>query len=90
MTADLLPFWKEHEKNTYCFDVFGRRVNITKPLPADFKGRIIAWIIYWPPVLFWTLLNDPLRRLGRRIYDAIAGILKWTSDSAWKDEDKRG
>lgn len=88
MTENLLPFWKEYEETASCYDFFGRRISIKKPEPENFKGRIIAWIVYWPPVMFWTLLNDPLRHIGRMIYDAVAGILKGISDSAWKDEDK--
>lgn len=90
MTEELLPFWKEHQKDNYFEDWFGRRVSIAKPTPDNFKARITAWIVYWPPSLFWTLLNDPLRRIGRMIYEGVAGILKRISDSAWKDEDKLG
>lgn len=88
MTVELLPFWKEFEASALCYDWFGRRISIKKPEPEQFKSRIIAWIVYWPPVMFWTLLNDPLRHVGRMIYDAVAGVLKGISDSAWKDEDK--
>lgn len=88
MTAELLPFWKEFEASALCYDWFGRRISIKKPEPEHFKARIIAWIVYWPPVMFWTLLNDPLRHIGRMIYDSVAGVLKGISDSAWKDEDK--
>ena len=90
MTEALLPFWKEYEKETYFQDTFGRSVSIAKPTPDNFKSRIASWIVYWPPSLIWTILNDPLRRIGRRIYDGVAGLLKSISDSAWKDEDKLG
>lgn len=90
MTAELLPFWKEYEQGTYIRDWFGRSCRITKPEPEDYKGRIISWIIYWPASMFWTILNDPIRKLGRQLYYTIAGVLKRISDSAWKDEDKLG
>jgi len=90
MTESLLPYWKEYERSDYFTDWFGRRVSIEKPTPDKFKARITAWIVYWPPSLFWTLLNDPLRRIGRMIYEGVADILKKISDSAWKDEDKLG
>jgi len=88
MTAELLPFWKEEEKSFTFYDWFNRRVQIVKPDPGKFKARIISWIVYWPPSLIWTLLNDPLRRIGRRLYDLVASLLKSISDSAWQDEDK--
>lgn len=87
MTQNLLPFWKEYEKTVSFTDWFGRSVLIVKPLPEQYKARIIAWLVYWPPSMFWTLLNDPLRRIGRIIYDSVAGWLKKISDSAWKNED---
>ena len=88
MTEALLPFWKEYQKDTTFLDWFGRSISIEKPTPDKFKARITAWIVYWPPSLFWTLLNDPFRRIGRMIYESVAHILKNISDSAWKDEDK--
>lgn len=90
MTEALLPYWKSYQQETTFSDWFGRRVSIEKPTPDKFKARITAWIVYWPPSLFWTLLNDPLRRIGRMIYEGVADILKKISDSAWKDEDKLG
>jgi hypothetical protein len=90
MTEELLPYWKTYQKENYFTDWFGRQVSIEKPTPDKFKARITAWIVYWPPSLFWTLLNDPLRRIGRMIYEGVADILKKISDSAWKDEDKLG
>lgn len=90
MTVELLPIWKEHEQNTYIRDWFGRSCAIAKPEPENYKGRIISWIVYWPASMFWTILNDPIRKLGRQLYYAIAGVLTKISDSAWKDEDKLG
>jgi len=90
MTADLLVWWKEHEKDTYVRDFFGRVTSIGKPEPEHYKGRIVSWIVYWPPSMFWTLLNDPIRKIGRAIYNWISATLKRISDHAWKDEDKLG
>jgi len=90
MTEALLPYWKSYQQESTFSDWFGRRISIEKPTPDKFKARITAWIVYWPPSLFWTLLNDPLRRIGRMIYEGVADILKKISDSAWKDEDKLG
>ena len=88
MTEGMLPLWKEVEESFIYSDWFGRRIGITKPEPEQFKNRIISWIVYWPPSLFWTLLNDPLRRIGQLIYEAVTKSLKSISDSAWRDEDK--
>lgn len=42
-------------------------------------GRCMTWASYWPCSFFWTMLNDPLRKLFKHamnrlksVYDAIA------------------
>lgn len=91
MTKELFPFWKEYEKSyeeSYrYYDCFSRYFSIVKPEPKNYKGRITAWLVYWPPSLFWMLLNDPLRYIGRRLYELVADLMKNISDTAWKDED---
>jgi len=55
------------------------------PLVRNHKGRIIAWMSYWPWSLFWTILNDPIRRLFRRIYYKIKSFLQGISEKVFKD-----
>jgi hypothetical protein len=88
MTNELLPYWKEYESDATFTNVFGSSVKIAKPTPDQYKSRIISWIAYWPPSLCWTLLNDPIRHIGRMIYEGVAGWLKKISDEVWKNEDK--
>ena len=38
------------------------------------KGRILSWIGYWPWSLLWTVIDDPLRKIGRKIYRALKGL----------------
>lgn len=87
MTAELLPYWRDYEKSQRFVDSFGQSWAISKPLLRDHKSRITSWIVYWPPVLFWSLLNDPLRRIGRCLYNMMQGIMQHTTDAAWRDED---
>lgn len=35
------------------------------------SGKVIFWISYWPVSAFWTILNDPLRRFGKFVYDVL-------------------
>src|SRR5205823_5639912 len=48
--------------------------------PTNYKSDIIAWITFWPFSLVWTLLNDPVRRLCRRIYDELQGVYQRITD----------
>ena len=88
MTPELIPYWQAETNSYHWLDFFGRSTSIRKPEPSAYKGRIIAWLVYWPPSMFWTLLNDPLRRLGNWLYHNVLHILKDISDKAWKDEDE--
>lgn len=47
------------------------------------KSRIMLWMTYWPFSMFWTLLNDPIRRVFRHIYEYISGILHRISERAF-------
>lgn len=42
--------------------------------PSEFKSEITTWIIWWPWSAFWTLLNDPIKRIANEIYIALSGI----------------
>lgn len=41
----------------------------------DNKGRIIAWMTYWPWSLVWHVIDDFVRRIFRRLYQCITSIL---------------
>ncbi len=55
-----------------------------RPRAREHKADILFWMTYWPWSGFWTLLNDPIRRLFRAIYHRITGILQRISDHAFK------
>jgi hypothetical protein len=48
------------------------------------KDDILLWITFWPLNGVWTLLNDPVRRAARRIYDELQGIYQRITDKVWK------
>lgn len=37
------------------------------------QERIMRWMIWWVPSLFWTLLSDLLISIWNRVYDLMAG-----------------
>ena len=49
------------------------------------KGRIIAWMTYWPFSLGWTMLDNPFRRMFNYIYGRVEKIYKSMSDKALAD-----
>jgi hypothetical protein len=48
------------------------------------RATFLVWIGYWPFSLVWTLLNDPFKRLVRRIYDELQGVYQRITDHVWQ------
>lgn len=54
------------------------------PLARENKERIMLWIAYWPWSLLWTLVDDPLKRLARHIFNMIQDTLQSISNRVFK------
>jgi len=51
------------------------------PQPKKMQSTIVSWVLWWPAVMFWTLLNDPLRRIG---YAIVRSMKTWYEGIARK------
>jgi hypothetical protein len=67
-----------HDLPTYGSD----KIEI-RPQVGNHKARIYLWIAYWPWSMLWTIVNDPIRRICREIYEQIKSNLQKISDSVW-------
>jgi hypothetical protein len=38
---------------------------------SSYGSRIVFWLSYWPISMFWTLLNDPIRRFSKWCYEVF-------------------
>jgi len=56
-----------------------------KPVAASNKGRIVAWICYWPWSLVATIVNDPIRRLVEWIFRFLKETYQKMSDKIFAD-----
>lgn len=64
----------------------GRRFRAGFPPRArDYKGKITAWMMYWPWSFVVTIIDDPIRKLFNAIFRAIQDVFQRISDSAFKD-----
>lgn len=72
--------WRNHVRQ-YVRDLRGD----FPPQARSYKGKIVSWMTYWPWNLLWTLINDPIRRLFKAIFQMIQGILQGISDRAFQD-----
>jgi hypothetical protein len=55
------------------------------PSVRKHKGRIIDWMILWPFSFLWTMLNDPIRRFFRHVYNHISESLQAISHKVFAD-----
>lgn len=75
--------WKNTEAYARWEDWRGIRHGITKPVESEHASRLIAWIAYWPPSMLVWLLSDPMRRLAKRIYQAMSGLYRRVGNVGW-------
>jgi hypothetical protein len=47
------------------------------------RHDVARWITFWPVSAAFTLLDDPVRRICRCIYDELQGVYKRISDHVW-------
>jgi len=59
-----------------------------RPKVENFKEEIFLWIGFWPFSAFWTVIDDPIRRICAGIYNLIGKRLQAISDSAWNGVDR--
>lgn len=51
------------------------------PKVKDHKQGIMAWMLYWPWSLIWTIIDVPVKRAYLFIYNLIASRLQRMSDN---------
>lgn len=64
---------------------FGRNALWEKPKAKQNKGRITAWMCWWPLSLVGTILNDPIRRLFNAIFGWFKGLYQQMADRVYRD-----
>jgi len=60
-----------------------------RPKASDYKGTIIAWMIWWPISMISTFLNDPVRELFNIVYDQLSGLYQTLADKIVSDIEKK-
>jgi hypothetical protein len=56
------------------------------PTMADKFGDLVRWIVWWPFSAFWTILNDPIRRLAEFIVRRFRSIYEGLAARVFKNE----
>jgi len=60
---------------------------LKRPLASDNKSKIIAWMSFWPCSIIGFILNDPIRKMFKFIFNALRGSYQKISDSIVNDSE---
>jgi hypothetical protein len=55
------------------------------PKAKDNKARIISWMSYWPFSAFWTLINEPVKKIFKFIYTKFEGVFTYMEKKVFSD-----
>lgn len=55
------------------------------PQAKDNKNRIVTWMSYWPFSAFWTLINEPVKKVFRFIYTSFEKMYVAMADKIFAD-----
>lgn len=55
------------------------------PLVRENKERVMLWMVYWPFSAVWTIVNDPIKRLFRHIFNMIQDALQLVANRVFAD-----
>lgn len=58
---------------------------VITPQASENKKLITTWISHWPISVFWTLLNDPIKKLINYIFENISHLFQNMSNRIFKN-----
>ncbi len=77
ISEDFKVEWEKWVKTRY---QYGDEKFVVKPRASNYKKRILMWMTYWPWSGVWMIINDPVKKLFRRIYHLISSQFQKASD----------
>ena len=79
----LMPEFKASLRNQYEYrEVRGGQ----KPNATENKARITSWMAFWPCSLIGTLVNDPVRRVCRFLFNTFKALYQRMADSVFAND----
>lgn len=73
-----------HEKRYGSF-LIKTRADVIPSMSDEFSD-LVRWIVWWPFSAFWTILNDPIRRVAEFIVNRFSKIYENIASSVFKNE----
>lgn len=65
--------------------------NITSAIPpkiTNYKDQIISWMALWPCSVFWTVINDPVRKVFELTFVKLANTFQSMADREFNNVNK--
>jgi len=56
------------------------------PSVTQYYGKLTSWIVWWPVSAFWTILNDPIRRIARQIVKVFRSLYEQMAAAVFSSE----
>ena len=83
--------WFKHLENNYgrngyrSLGMSFTEKGLKPPDPSNHKERIYSWITFWPWSLLWFILDEPVRKIAKAIYNGIYNFLVKISEAALRN-----
>lgn len=71
-------------KNNYDTDNKEVKYKVLIPQASENKKLITTWISHWPISVFWTMLNDPIKKFINYIFESISHLFQGMSNKIFK------
>ena len=84
--ADFPGFAKYLNENYYLNGTTIRTKEDTTPGVGTLIGDLTRWVVWWPFSAFWTILNDPIRRIAQFIVRRFRGAYEALANRVFRNE----
>ncbi len=81
----LLNSKEEQKKRKIDYPSLAKDFKFKIPKPSEHKSDIILWMSYWPFSAFWTLIDNPFKKIFNGIFKRLEGVYNKIAAYVFKD-----
>jgi hypothetical protein len=82
----LTPEQQKDLDDSYCYKTYKGQALLYKPKAVKNKRRITCWMAYWPFSVVGTIINDPIRRLFKFLFNSFKALYQRIADHVFRNE----
>lgn len=86
LTDELTPEQRKDLDESFRYQSFNGNALLVKPKATRNKRRITAWMAYWPFSVVGTVINDPIRRLFKFLFNSFKALYQKIADHVFRNE----